>query len=112
MTFIKEIYEPQSVKSGLNDEVVHYANVMTLSPLLTETWSFETMRCLNINTHCQKRHDVGNDVKVNFLICRIVGCMKSMLFLVNILFSILNMCAKEIAEKLTLIHFLPQVCMI
>ena len=35
----------------------------------------------------------------------VVGCMKNMLMLNNILFIILNMCAIECAEKLTLIHF-------
>ena len=60
---------------------------MNLSPLFMEIWSFETVNCLNFNTQRQKRHDVTNDVKVNFLICGLVGCMKHMLFLANILFS-------------------------
>ena len=59
---------------------------MKLSPLLMEVWSFETIHCLNFNTQRQKRHDVTNDVKVHFLICGFVGCMKNMLFLANLLF--------------------------
>ena len=78
---------------------------MKLSPLFMEIWSFETIHCLNFNTQRQKRHDVTNDVKVNFLICGFVGCMKNMLLLANLLFIILSMCAIEFAEKLTLIHF-------
>ena len=78
---------------------------MKLSPLFMEKWSFETIQCLNFNTQRQKRHDVTNDVKVNFLICGFVGCMKNMLLLANLLFIILRMCAIEFAEKLTLIHF-------
>ena len=78
---------------------------MKLSPLFMEMWSFETIHCLNFNTQRQKRHDVTNDVKVKFLIYGFVGCMKNMLYLANILFFIiLNMCAMEFAEKLTLIH--------
>ena len=53
----------------------------------------------------QKRHEVTSDVKDNFLICGFIGCMKNMLFLANILFVILSMCAMEFEEKLTLIHF-------
>ena len=79
---------------------------MKLSPLFMEIWSFETIHCLNFNTQRQKRHDVTSDVKVNFLICGFVGCMKNMLLLANLLFCIiLSMCAIEFAEKLTLIHF-------
>ena len=78
---------------------------MKLSPLFIEIWSFETIHCLNFNMQRQKRNDVTNDVKVNRLICDLVGCMKNMLFLASILFIILSMCAKEFAEKLTLIHF-------
>ena len=59
---------------------------MKLSPLFMEIWSFETVHCLNFDTQRQKRHDVTNDVKVNFLICRFVGCMKNMLFLADLLF--------------------------
>ena len=47
-------------------------NFMTLSQLFMEIWSFETIHCLNFNTQRQKRHDVTNDVKVNFLIYRFV----------------------------------------
>ena len=78
---------------------------MKLSPLFMEIWSFETKHCLNFIRQRQKRHDVTNDVKVNFLICGFVGCMKNMLFLANILFISLSMCTMEFAEKLTLIHF-------
>ena len=60
---------------------------MKLSLLFMEMWSFETIHRLNFNTQRQKRHDVTNDVIVNFLICRCVGCMKNMLFLANILFN-------------------------
>ena len=81
------------------------ANFVKLSPLFTEIWFFETIHCLNFNTQRQKRHDVTNDVKVNFLICGFVGCMKNMLFLANLLFIILSMCAIKFAEKLTLIHY-------
>ena len=77
---------------------------MTLYPLFMEIWSIETIHCLNFNTERQKRHDVTNDVKVNFLICWFVRCMKNMLLLANLLFIILSMCAIEFAEKLTLIH--------
>ena len=79
---------------------------MKLSPLFIEILSFETIHCLNFNMQRQKRHDVTNDVKVNFRICGFVRCMKKMLFLANILFFIiLSMRAMEFVEKLTLIHF-------
>ena len=58
-------------------------NFMKLSQLLMEIWSFETIHCLNYNMQRQKRYDVTNDVKVNFLICRSAGCMKNMIFLAN-----------------------------
>ena len=70
---------------------------MKLSPLFMEMWSFETIHGLNFNMQCQKCHDVTNDIKVNFLICGFIGCMKNMLFLANILFIILSMCAVEFA---------------
>ena len=62
---------------------------MKLSPLFMEIWSFETIHCLNcdIESETSKRHGVTNDVKVKFLICGSVGCMKNMLFLANIHFS-------------------------
>ena len=47
---------------------------MQLSPLFLEIWSFETIHGLNFNTQRQKRHDVTNGVKGNFLIflvCRV-----------------------------------------
>ena len=44
-------------------------------------------------------------MKVYFLICGFVGCMKNMLFLATFFLYILSMCAMEFAEKLTLIHF-------
>ena len=79
---------------------------MKLSPLFMEIWSFETIHFLNFNTQRQKRHDITNDVKISFLICGFVRCMKNMLFLANLLFFIiLSMCAIEFAEKLTLIYF-------
>ena len=79
---------------------------MKLSPLFIEIWSFETIYCLNFNTQRQKRHDVTNDVNVNFLNCGLVGASKNVLFLASILFFIiLSMCAMTFAEKLTLIHF-------
>ena len=59
---------------------------MKLSPLFMEIWSFETIHCFNFNTQRQKRHDVTNDVNVNFLVCGFVGCMKNMLLLANLLF--------------------------
>ena len=62
------------------------ANFIKLSPFFMEIWSFEHIHSLNFNIECQKCHDNANDVKVNFLIYRFVGCMKNMLFLANILF--------------------------
>ena len=81
---------------------------MKLSPLFMEIWSFETIHCLKFNMQRQKRYDVTNDVKFNFLICEFAGCMKNMLFFANIFFFVLSMCAKQFAEKLTLIHFCPK----
>ena len=89
------------MKTGLNDKVVkinlithliyevlrsYPANFMKLSPLFVAIWSFELIHCQNFKTHCQKRPDVSNAIKVNFLFCGFVGCMKNMLFLANILF--------------------------
>ena len=68
-------------------------------------WAFESIHCLNLNMQCQKRYDVTNGVKVNFLICAFVRCKINMLFLAYILFIILSMSAVEFAEKLTLVHF-------
>ena len=76
------------------------ADVLTLSALFMKLWYFETLHCQNFITHRQKCHDVTNDVKDLR-----VGCMKNMLFLANILFISLSMCAMEFAEKLTPIHF-------
>ena len=56
-----------------------------------EMWSFETIHCLNFNVQRRKRHDFTNDVKVNILIYGLVGCMKNMLVLSNILFNILSL---------------------
>ena len=85
---------------------------MKLSPLFMEMWSFETIHCLNFNTHCRKRHDVTNDVKYNFLICRLVGCMKNMLGVSNICFYYpLHVC-NGICRKVDTDSFLPDVCMI
>ena len=73
---------------------------MKLSLLFMKMWSFESIHCLNFNIQRRKRHDVTNDVKVNFLICGLVRCMKNMLVLSNILFFIiLSMCTMEFAEK-------------
>ena len=80
-------------------------NFIKLSPLFTEIWSFEIIHCLNFNTQRQKCHVFTNDAKVKFRICGFVGCMKKMLFLANILFIILSMCAMEFTEKLTRIYF-------
>ena len=66
---------------------IYPANCTKLSPLFMKLWSFETIHCLNFNTQRQERHGVTNDVNVNFLICRFVGCMENMIFLANILFS-------------------------
>ena len=106
-------FEPQSVKSSLNDEVVkiklivlrsYRAHFMKLYRFFMEIWCFEIIHQLkNFNTQRQKCHAVTHDVKVNFLICGFVGCMKIMLFLANMLF-ILSMCAMEFAKKLTMIH--------
>ena len=80
----------------LNYEVLrsHPAIFMKLSPLFMEIWSFETIHCLNFNTQCQKRHDITNDVKGNFLIWGFVGCLKNMLFLANILFFLFLACVQ------------------
>ena len=77
---------------------------MKISPLFIEIWSFEALHRLNFNMQPQKRQDDTNDVKVNFLMCGFVGCMKNML-LANLQFIMSSMCAMEFAEKLTLIHF-------
>ena len=76
-----------------------------------EIWSFETIHCINLNMQCQKRHDVTNDVKVNFLICGFVRCMKNMLFLANILFliSLVKHVCNGISRKVDT-SFLPKVC--
>ena len=81
---------------------------MKLSPLFMEIWSFETIHCLNFNTQRQKRYDVTNDVRANFLILRICRVHDKYAISANILFYILSMCAMEFAEKLTLIHFCPK----
>ena len=85
---------------------------MKLSPLFMEIWSFETIHCLNFNTQCQTGHDVTHDVIVKFLICGFVRCMKNMLFLADILFIILSLCAMELAEKIDIDSILPKDCMI
>ena len=73
---------------------------MKIFPLFMELTNYLTFKAQR-----QILHDVTNDVNVNFLICGFAGCMKKMLFLANILFIILSMCAMVFAEKLTLIHF-------
>ena len=67
---------------------------MKLSPLFMELLSFETIHCLYFNMQRQKRHDVTNDVEVNFLICGVFGCMKNMLFLANLLFLLSLACVQ------------------
>ena len=82
------------------------ANFIKLSQLFMEMWSIETIHCLNFNGQRQKLHDVTNDVKVNCLIHGLVGCMKNMLVLFNILFFIiLSICAMEYAEKHTFFYY-------
>ena len=85
---------------------------MKLSQLFIEIWSFETIHRLTFNTHSQKRHDVTNDVQVNFLICGFAGCMKSMLFLANILYYYPYHVCNGICGKVDTDSFLPKVCMI
>ena len=80
---------------------------MKLSPLFMEIWSFETIHCLNFNTKRQKRHDVTNDVKVNFLICGFVGCMKNMLLLANLLFYYPQHVCNRIRRKFDSDSFSP-----
>ena len=72
---------------------------MKLSPVFMEIGSFETIHYLNINRQCQKRHDLINDVKVNFLICRFVRCMENMLFRANILFLLSLACVQWNSQK-------------
>ena len=62
--------------------------------LFMEIWSFETINCLNSCMQRQKRHDVTFDVKVNFLICGFVGCLRNMLFLDIYFFIILCACVQ------------------
>ena len=84
---------------------------MKLSPLVMETWSFESIHCLNLNTHHQKRHDVINDLKFSFLICGFFGCMSNIPFLANIVFFI-SLACNGIHRKVDTDSFLPKVCMI
>ena len=56
------------------------ANFMKLSPLFMEVWSFETIQYFNFNTQRQKRYDVTNDVKVNFLIYGFARCIKHAIY--------------------------------
>ena len=72
---------------------------MKLSPFFMEIWSFETVHCLNFNTQRQERHDVTNDVKVILLIRGLVGCIKNMLFLANILFLLSLACVQWNSQK-------------
>ena len=85
---------------------------MKLSPFLMEIWPFETVHCLNFNTQRQERHDVTNDVKVTFPIRGFVGCMKNMLFLVNILFYYPDHVCNGIHSKDDTDSDLLRVCMI
>ena len=78
---------------------------MNLSPLFTEIWSFKTIHFINFNMQRQKRHGVTNDVEVNLMTHGFVGCMQSCYFLLTYVLIILSMCAMELAEKFTLIHF-------
>ena len=77
-----------------------------------EIWSFETIHCLNFNMQPQKRHDVTNDVKVNFLICVFVECIKYMLFLAYIHFYYPYHACNGIHREVDTDSFLPKVCMI
>ena len=106
----KEVFEPRSVKTSLNDKVVKIkiithtkstkpANFMRLSPLFMKIWSFETIHCLSFNTQRQKLYDVTNNVNVNFLIYRFAGCMKYVLFLANILFLLYLACVLWNSQK-------------
>ena len=83
------------------------ASFMILSQLFMEIWSFETIHCLNLNTQRQKRQDVTNDVKVNFLIREFAACMINMLFLPNISFIILTVACVQwnSQKKWTLTNF-------
>ena len=85
---------------------------MKLSPLFMGIWSFETIHSLSFNTQCQKRHDATYDVKVNFLICGFVGCMRNMLFHANILFYYTYHVCNGIRKIVDAGSFLPKVCMI
>ena len=80
---------------------------MKLSPLFMEIWSFETIHCLNFNTQRQKRHDVTNDIKVNFPICGFVGCMTNMRLLANLLFYYPYYVCNRIRRKVDTDSFLP-----
>ena len=87
------------MKTGLNDKVVKielithliyevlrsYSANIKFSHLFVLIWSFETIHCVHFKRHRQKRHGVTNDVKVHFLICGYVGCMKNKPLLANIL---------------------------
>ena len=85
---------------------------MKLSPLFMEIWSFETIHCLNFFPPRQKRHDVTNDVKVNFLFCGFVRWMKNILFLANILYYYPWHVWNGIRRKVDTDSVLPRVCMI
>ena len=74
--------------------ILNLQSVMKLSDKFYEVISIihgnmvfwnHTLSKLLIRQH-QKGHDVTNEIKVNFLICEFIGCMKSMLFLANIPF--------------------------
>ena len=80
---------------------------MKLSSLFIEMWSFETIHCLNFNVQRRKRHDLTNDVKVKFMICGLVGCMKKML----VLFLLSLACVNGICINVNTESFLPEVCM-
>ena len=88
------------------------AKFMKLSPLFVEIWSFETIHCLNFNTQRKKRHDVTNDVKVNFLICGFAGCKKNTLFLAKILLYYPEHVCNGICRKADTDSFHVRVCMI
>ena len=62
-----------------------FISVYILCPLFI-VWSFETIHRLKFYMQRQKRHDITNDVNVNFLICGFVGCVENMLFLADMLF--------------------------
>ena len=77
----------------------YHANFKNLSLLFMELWSFKIIHCPNFSVQRPKRHDVTNDIKVNFMICGLVDCTKNMLVLSNILFLLSLTCAQWNLQK-------------